>query len=147
MVWLVLVGGNLGIGKLILVCGVVELVGVQVILIDDVCWWLCDCGVIIGEFGVLDFGFYSCVNVVVVYQEVLCKVCLFLGSGYLVIFDGIWGDLQMCVCVWCFVVDMYLVIVEFRCLVMVDVMVDRIVVRVGGNFDVIVEIVVVLVVW
>lgn len=30
---------------------------------------------------------------------------------------------------------------------MVDVMVDRIVVRVGGNFDVIVEIVVVLVVW
>lgn len=30
---------------------------------------------------------------------------------------------------------------------MVDVMVDRIVVRVGGNFDVIVDIVVVLVVW
>ena len=89
---LIVVGGGPGTGKTTLSRALAEQLGAHVLSTDQVRRELQQAGVITGSAGDLDAGLYSPENVTAVYDEVLRRAQLLLGSGSTVILDGTWRD-------------------------------------------------------
>ena len=89
---LIVVGGGPGTGKTTLSRALAEQLGAHVLSTDQVRRELQQAGVITGSAGDLDAGLYSPENVTAVYDEVLRRAQLLLGTGSTVILDGTWRD-------------------------------------------------------
>lgn len=91
-VQLVIVGGGPGTGKSTLASALAEQLAADVVSTDEVRKQMQHSGVISGAVGALDSGLYAPESVAAVYDEVLRRAQVKLGSATSVILDGTWRD-------------------------------------------------------
>lgn len=132
---LVLVGGGPGTGKSTLAGGLAERVGAHVVSTDDVRRELRKSGAIRGAPGILNAGLYQADNVAAVYETMLHRARLLLGTGHSVILDGTWRDPQFRAQAHSLATEMHAALVEISCETPVEVAADRIKSRPRGNSD------------